>query len=295
MQQQLIRTKCAEVFAKAKVLWPHLDFANVAVRFDLKGRAAGMACRRGRHYFMRFNADMLEREAFDHIINDTVPHEIAHLVCFMDPSLGRNHDYGWATVCRKLGGSGARCHKEEVVYGKGSTYEYTTDKGHTYRVSETIHKKIQLGREYTLRGGKGKITKTCAHSIVGHQGRTLANPIVKKPVAPNAPVAIETALRSTPPVQKPRKDVVFDPAAIAAAILAAKTKAPVVVTPTQRALPGESKAATSRRIMLAGYQAGHTYEQIITAMIAANGYERQLARATFKANAARVNIPATFC
>lgn len=60
------------------------------------------------------------------------------------------------------------------------------------------------------------------------------------------------------------------------------------------AAPGESKAATSRRIMLAGYRAGQSYETIISAMIAANGYDRQLARGTFKANAPKIGIPSTF-
>ena len=112
-QQAQIRAKCAEVFAKAAGMYGS-DFSNVEIRFDLKGRCAGTASRRNGRYVLRFNHDMLSREAFDHVLNDTVPHEIAHLVCFMNPMLGRNHNHGWAHVCMRLGGSGARCHKEEV-------------------------------------------------------------------------------------------------------------------------------------------------------------------------------------
>jgi hypothetical protein len=64
-----------------------------------------------------------------------------------------------------------------------------------------------------------------------------------------------------------------------------------VVQPVQRVTTGESKAAVSRRIMLSGHQAGQSYEQIIQAMMFANGYDRQLARATYKANAAKVGVP----
>jgi hypothetical protein len=71
----------------------------------------------------------------------------------------------------------------------------------------------------------------------------------------------------------------------------------LVLTPAvtvRPAAPGESKAAISRRIMLSGFRAGHSYETIINAMIAANGYDRQLARGTFKANAPKIGIPASF-
>ena len=173
LQQDQVRAKCKEVFAKAKSLWPDMQFDNVAVRFDLKGRAAGMACRRVNSYSVRFNADMMTRDAFDHVLNNTVPHEIAHIVCMMNPRLGRNHDAGWTRVCRLLGGNGQRCHTEEVVYGKGNTYEYTTDCGHRVRVSSVIHGKIQRGVVYTWRQGKGKVDKSSTYILVGVSGRSI--------------------------------------------------------------------------------------------------------------------------
>jgi predicted SprT family Zn-dependent metalloprotease len=38
----------------------------------------------------------------------TVPHEIAHFVCFAK-KLGKNHDKGWKGVCIALGGCGRGC------------------------------------------------------------------------------------------------------------------------------------------------------------------------------------------
>jgi len=256
LQQTQVRAKCNETFAKAKTLWPDMNFDNVGIRFDLKGRAAGMACRRDSTYFMRFNAEMMTRDAFDHVLNNTVQHETAHIVCMMNPKLGRNHDAGWTRVCRLLGGNGERCHSEEVVYGKGNTYEYTTDRGHRVRVSGAIHQKIQRGVVYTWRQGKGKVDKESAYNLVGVSGRSIVA-AEKKPAAP-------------------------------AAVVQSQVTAPVM----SAAHTGESKAAISRRIMLSGHSAGHGYEAIVSAMMAACGYDRQLARATFKANAARVGIPA---
>ena len=270
-QQQII-DKCKAVFAEAKRLYG-LDMEHVGIHFDLKGRAAGQACRRGGRYYMRFNRDMLTREAFDHVINNTVPHEIAHIVCFMNPSLGSGHNSGWERVCEALGGNGTRCHKEEIVYGKGHTYEYTTDRGHKVRVGDKYHKHIQSGKPLQYRKGLGTVTKECAYSIVGVQGRTLATPVVKvaAPAAVSAPAA-------NPVVQAARGSYIIG-------VTAPRT--PTIAMPA-----GASKASIARAIMLSGHTRNLPYEDVITAMMMACGYDRQLARATYKANASKVGIPA---
>lgn len=274
--QQQIVDKCKAIFAKATELYG-LNFDNVGIRFDLKGRAAGMACRRGGHMYMRFNRDMLTRDAFDHVINDTVPHEIAHIICFMNPQLGRNHDSGWTRVCRTLGGNGERCHSEEVVFGKGTTYEYTTDRGHTVRMSDKHHAMVQAGRSLRYKSGKGTVTRECAYSIVGVQGRTLAASVVKVPVVAASPVLVFNPAPN-PPAPK-------------FGVLATLPVATAPTTPVRTLPAGASKAARSRAIMLSGHTQGMTYEQIIAAMQAACGYDRALARATYKANCAKVGIP----
>lgn len=206
-QHQQIIDKCKAVFAIAERLYG-VDMSKVGIRFDLKGSCAGMAHRNRGQYFMRFNNDMLGREAFDHVLNDTVPHEIAHIVCFMKPEFGRNHDNGWKRVCYSLGGSAKRCHKEEVVYAKGITFEYTSTTGHKCRVSETIHKRIQAGRHRTFaKRALGRLDNTCAYAIVGKQGSTLAKPVVRPAVPTQTPAVPLRVVVRTPmptPVAAPR-------------------------------------------------------------------------------------------
>ena len=302
-QSQQILDRCKEKFTLAKQLYPHLAdrFDKVGIRIDLKGRAAGMACMRNRNeFYIRFNADMLTREAFDHVLNETVPHEIAHIICFMDPRYGKNHDHGWARVFRSLGGSGKRGHTEEVVFGKGYTYEYVTDRNVKVRVGDKHHRYIQGGGILTWKQGKGKADRYCAYSIVGHQGRTLQKPIQKEGQPRlTTQQAIERAQNATLTVRDPfgllGGDTVIRPIPKSASKPTIVQPAPkqLVAVSTQK-VPGESKAATSRRIMLEGYRAGRSYEAIIAEMIAANGYDRGLARGTFKANAPKVGIPDTF-
>lgn len=269
VNQVLQKTK--QLLARAQELYG-LDLSHVGIRFDLRGRAAGQACRRGSHYYIRYNRDMLTREAFDHVYNNTVPHEIAHIVCFMNPRLGSNHDAGWARVCRQLGGNGERCHSEDVVYGKGHTYEYTTDRGHKVRMGDRHHAIVQRGQTLTYKKGLGKVTKESQYSIVGYAGRSLSTP---RTVVPAAPVAVPALVPVTVEVHKPTN----------------VPAAPVAVPAVATFAPGASKASVSRSIMLAGYNRGESYENIIAAMMAACGYDRQLARATYKANAAKVGIP----
>jgi hypothetical protein len=68
--------------------------------------------------------------------------------------------------------------------------------------------------------------------------------------------------------------------------------APAARTPTPAFAAGASKASISRSIMLSGHTRNMPYEDVITAMMAACGYDRQLARATYKANCSKVGIPA---
>ena len=159
-----VRSKIAALVLQANTLYD-IELPNIDVRFDLRGRAAGQAGRRYGQFFMRFNRDMIANDkSWQHMINDTVPHELAHIVCFFKPTLGRNHDHGWKSVCRALGGTGERCHNEQVVYAKGNTYHYRTTLGHTVTVSERIHRNLQKGSTYTVRG-KGKLNRECEYEL----------------------------------------------------------------------------------------------------------------------------------
>lgn len=283
--QQQVLAKCKEVFVRAMELYG-ADLSKVGISFDLKGRAGGTASARGfpRQYHVRFNNDMLMRE-LDEFLTNVVPHELAHTVCQMKPALGRHHDIGWYRVCRALGGSGSRTHDMDVVYGKGTTYEYTTDRGHVVRLSDRHHTMVQQGRPVRFRHNKGSVTKACAYSIVGVQGRTLATPVVKTPaVTKELPVAafIPADLIGMPVVIAPRPTTVVVPTLLLHEAL------------HEAHANGKmgSKAEVSRGIMRAGYRNSNTYEQIIAVMISTNGYSRQLARATYLANYQRAGVPA---
>lgn len=279
--QQQILNKCQELIVRAKQLY-NVDLSVVNINFNLKGCSAGYASwkrtKNGISYECRFNDDMISRgdiSALEDMRDETCAHEFGHLICFMRPELGRKHDAGWRHVCQTLGGTGDRSHDTEVVYGHGQTYEYVSTFGNKIRVGEKYHAKIQSGETIQYRKNLGSLNRNCPYWIVGISGRTLKDPIlpcISQRKTTIAPVASTVFVKPvTPTVQ---------------------TIKPLVVAHVTQ---GESKAAISRKIMLSGYQAGKSYETIIAEMQAANGYNRQLARGTFKANAPKVGIPSTFC
>lgn len=177
---QQVQSKIAELIAKAEDLYK-IKLPSIDVRFDLRGRSAGQAIRRNGLYSMRFNRGMMLNESWDHMINDTVPHELAHVICFVT-GWDFGHGARWRAVCRGLGGTGNRCHSEEVQYANGNTYYYTTSTGFVAPVSQTIHRRIQGGQVRMFRDrSKGVINKTCAWSTAkpGEQSRPAPQPVLQ--------------------------------------------------------------------------------------------------------------------
>lgn len=199
MQSQIeaIKSKVAECIAIAERKF-NIKMPQVQVRFDLSGRAAGMAGYRGTSFYLRFNVKhmALGGQSWEHLLNDTVPHEVAHTVCQSNPQFGRNHDAGWKRVCIALGGNGRRCYSEEdapEAIAAMRPYVYVTTNGHEVRVTKVVHSKIQRGSSYSFKGGKGSVNRSCQYSYM----TAPAVQQVKKPVVVNA----------APPVVKPTKQV----------------------------------------------------------------------------------------
>ena len=123
-RREAILTRCYEIFRRAEAQYG-VNLGRVEILFNLRGRVAGMACCRRNRFSgapatdlkLRFNVDMIAGDGYDHILNDCVPHEIAHLVCYANPQLGANHDRGWKRVCVALGGNGERCRRRGRVRG----------------------------------------------------------------------------------------------------------------------------------------------------------------------------------
>lgn len=217
-----------------------ITMPNVEVRFDLTGRAAGMACMRYGQFSLRFNLQHIRigGKTWEHLLNDTVPHEVAHTVCQAFPKFGRNHDAGWKRVCIALGGTGRRCYSEEdapEAVAQARPYVYITTTGHEVRVTKVIHSKIQRGTNYIMRGGKGKLNKECQYNYMA-----APKPAVVVQPAPSAAETVPTlklgAATRTVELKRPAAAKASNAELVRARIAQAKARAESELTVVQWAV-----------------------------------------------------------
>lgn len=141
---------------------------DVSVHFYSKHRAAGYAkFHRFGQMEIRLNLEAYYLDPQD-MLKDTIPHEVAHLVCMMFPQHGKGHDRGWQYICRTLGGSGRRCHDLQLTPArKTRMFKYTLPSGATVVLKSVRHLKIQRGlMTYRTRRTGEKLDKTCPYVVV---------------------------------------------------------------------------------------------------------------------------------
>lgn len=125
-------------------IFPH--FAQPASDSNLKGNSAGQATLRRGELILRFNIEAIEK-AYTDMVEDTIPHEVAHLVCFLDPTYGKNHNQGWSDMAKSLGGSGERIHKIRLSKARRvRRYCYVLSDGSELALTKDQHLKLQEGR-----------------------------------------------------------------------------------------------------------------------------------------------------
>ena len=147
-----------EIVAKARQLFPaYAALSQHTVYFYETGRAGGLA--HGYHK-VGYNVHVFAQDP-DRFINDTIPHEIAHIVVNA-LRIGKGHDKTWKRVCTMLGGSGARCYNAENITHKlirhRKQYEYRATCGTVVMLSDVRHNRLQSGkREFKIVRTGGKI------------------------------------------------------------------------------------------------------------------------------------------
>lgn len=124
---------------------------SVRVRCDIRGQIAGWASQKpkigGMVYGLRFNHEAILKHN-EEMTKDTIPHEVAHIVCYIKPRLGRNHDEGWKAVCRRLGGDDSRTHDMVLTPAKivpSRRQKYNLPDGRVCEVGPKHHRMIQGG------------------------------------------------------------------------------------------------------------------------------------------------------
>jgi SprT protein len=141
--RQAIIDKVNEVVALARLKFPNYVTPTPRVEFYTKGRSAGVATAGN---VVKFNLTVFEQD-LNRFLATTVPHEIAHIVCFM-LNLDRGHGRNWKNVCLRLGGDGLRCYSGDglqLVCRTMKKYEHKASCGTVIMVTARMHNQLMRG------------------------------------------------------------------------------------------------------------------------------------------------------
>lgn len=148
-----------------------LELPRLECRFDLRGRAAGMFCTRGKLRYFRFNKRMLEAN-INEFINQVAPHEVAHYVTRMKwGERPASHGPEWKSVmreCYKL--TPDRCH--EMDTGASAPHVYSCPCKIEFRLSTRMHNGIERGRN--------RFCKKCKTTLIFVRTEISEAPVIER-------------------------------------------------------------------------------------------------------------------
>lgn len=169
-QQQQVVAMTQHYIDQAQQLLRFKDIP-VDIRFDLRGRAAGMYTHRDGQRTIRFNP-WLFANFYDDNLQNTVPHEVAHYLCDVIYGLRcvRPHGKEWRTIMSLLGAEPSTRHHYDlqgvpVRRHRRITYRCGC-RQHTLSLQR--HRRIQSGLGYyqCRHCGKKLIQETSHLSVV---------------------------------------------------------------------------------------------------------------------------------
>lgn len=141
-----------KVLACMNILREHYpSLKDPEIRYDLKGHTAGMA----NASYIRINVDLLYTEHKDDMLNQTIPHEIAHVAQRQLFPCSKPHGREWAHFCYLLGIPAERCHNYETTAARKRSkmprpFVYVCSCRKHY-LTKILHKRILQGRYYKCR------------------------------------------------------------------------------------------------------------------------------------------------
>jgi SprT protein len=137
-----------------ELLQSKIDFGRPLIKprieYDLRGTTAGQAWGKSK---IRLNIDILnDPNHFDDMINQTLPHELAHCVVSDFWPNAQAHGTHWAYIMMALDLPARRCHNYDTKPARvRARYHYHCSCIEGCYAGPTVHRKIQAGAAYKCR------------------------------------------------------------------------------------------------------------------------------------------------
>lgn len=147
-----ITEQALEYWAKAQAIWPELG-TPPEIEFVYRGAYGGKA------YYMdhrvRYNVGLAKRHPDE--FEQTVGHEIAHIVCWLVHGT-TGHGPEWKAIMVKLGLEPRRCHAYDVKGLKKRYYKIAyACECREYELTLIRHNRILQGQTYSCRNCRGTL------------------------------------------------------------------------------------------------------------------------------------------
>lgn len=151
---------------KARELYPNADLPDPTISFNLKGGTVlGQARYGARHFMIRIN-DLVSKKYLDDAINDTAPHEVAHLVAYKVYGRCQGHGPNWQRIMRQFGltpttkaDASIDTLEFKIFKSKLEHVYYCSDRDCTHGMGTARHNKLTRGATYICRKTGGHITR----------------------------------------------------------------------------------------------------------------------------------------
>jgi SprT protein len=158
-QQLVVETTGAHIARASKIF--DTEFKIIPVRFDLRGRSAGMYRVKNSRRHIRYNPYLFAKY-FDDNLADTVPHEVAHYIC--DRLYGlryiRPHGIEWKSVMEALGARAVRTSNYDL-----EGIPLRTQRRHTYSCGCTTHRLTSRRHNRVLREEARYLCRLCGKTL----------------------------------------------------------------------------------------------------------------------------------
>lgn len=131
--------------------------ARLTISCDLRGRAAGKVevvrqRRQLQSARLRLNLEAARLD-WRQMVDETIPHEVAHLVVMSLPRQFDQQPHGrdWQQVCRELGGQGAVRHQLPLTRARQPRlWHYRDSHGVGHQLTSVRHHRLQRGQRYQV-------------------------------------------------------------------------------------------------------------------------------------------------
>lgn len=142
IKKGLITKRVNEVVELARSLYGNLPHVNLSVFNHAKHHAVATVC--GDYLMIQFSDESINKY-FNDIINDIIPHEVAHLVAIYFYK-NKTHNKQWKEICLALGGNGKAVTTNILTPKRLHRYhKYELDSEEIIWLSTMKHRQIQNG------------------------------------------------------------------------------------------------------------------------------------------------------